>query len=37
VTMNGYKVKEIWWLSGIENFVSERGEGDTDKKVFVNQ
>jgi len=24
--LNGYKVIEIWWLSGIENFVSERSD-----------
>jgi len=24
--LNGYKVIEIWWLSGIENFVSERND-----------
>jgi len=24
--LNGYKVIEIWWLSGIENFVSERDD-----------
>jgi len=24
--LNRYKVLEIWWLSGIENFVSERND-----------
>ena len=24
--LNGYKVIEIWWLSGIENSVSERND-----------
>ena len=24
--LNGYKVIEVWWLSGIENFVSERND-----------
>ena len=24
--LNGYKVIEIWWLSGIENFVSESND-----------
>ena len=24
--LNGYKVIEIWWLSGIENFLSEKND-----------